>query len=155
ALPIYLAAKGYYSKAFYAVNGTFFNAEKAFRFYGFDEFVDRNKLKLGGDWANLSDMDIVGSVAATGAFRRSGPFFYYILTMQNHGPHPCENFTPESVLQTTLAKNSNFALDCQLNEYLRRARSTSEAFLFVLNELKQIEAATGRPYVLIGYGDHQ
>ena len=42
-----------------------------------------------------------------------------------------------------------------MNEYLRRAISTSDAFELVLKQLKQIERQTGRPFVLLVYGDHQ
>jgi hypothetical protein len=48
-----------------------------------------------------------------------------------------------------------FEQNCELNEYLKRAASTSDAFELVLNQLRQIETRTGRPFVLLVYGDHQ
>ena len=56
---------------------------------------------------------------------------------------------------TTFAAKVSFEENCQLNEYLKRAVSTSDAFELVLNQLREIERQTGRPFVLLVYGDHQ
>lgn len=151
----YLARKGYQTAAFYPVEGSFYNAEKAFRSYGFREFIDGQALRLPSDWGSLIDRDIIKAVVEHGAFKRSGPFFYFVGTSQNHGPHPCRSFESEQQFVTTFAANVSFERNCELNEYLKRAASTSEAFELVLNQLRQIESLTGRPFVLLVYGDHQ
>jgi phosphoglycerol transferase MdoB-like AlkP superfamily enzyme len=151
----YLARKGYQTAAFYPVEGSFYNAEKAFRSYGFREFIDGQALRLPSDWGSLIDRDIIKAVVEHGAFKRSGPFFYFVGTSQNHGPHPCRSFESEQQFLTTFAANVSFEQNCELNEYLKRAASTSEAFELVLNQLRQIESLTGRPFVLLVYGDHQ
>ncbi len=90
-----------------------------------------------------------------GAFKNSGPFFYFIGTSENHGPHPCQSFKSEQQFFTAFVVPVSFEEHCQLNEYLRRAISTSDAFELVLKQLKEIERQTGRPFVLLVYGDHQ
>jgi phosphoglycerol transferase MdoB-like AlkP superfamily enzyme len=155
SLPRYLSKKGYVTKVFYTVAGAFYNADKAFKFYGFDDFIDGKALKLAFNWNEIRDTDLVKRIDEQKAFENAGPFFYYIVTLENHGPHPCVNFTDVSNFLTTFAGEVGFKANCQLNEYLKRAGSTSAAFLFVLEKLKAIEALTGRPYVLLGYGDHQ
>jgi hypothetical protein len=124
----YLARKGYQTAAFYPVEGSFYNAEKAFRSYGFREFIDGQALRLPSDWGSLIDRDIIKAVVEHGAFKRSGPFFYFVGTSQNHGPHPCRSFESEQQFLTTFAANVSFEQNCELNEYLKRAASTSEAF---------------------------
>jgi Sulfatase len=151
----YLARKGYKTAAFYPVEGNFYNADKAFKSYGFREFIDGRALGLPEDWGNLIDRDIIKAVIEQGAFKSSSPFFYFIGTSENHGPHPCQSFQTEQQFFTTFVAPVSFEEHCQLNEYLRRAISTSDAFELVLKQLKEIERQTGRPFVLLVYGDHQ
>lgn len=151
----YLARKGYNTVAFYPVEGSFYNVEKAFKYYGFKKFTDGRSLGLPEDWGSLIDRDIIKAVIEHGAFKGSDPFFYFISTSENHGPHACGSFDSEQQFLTTFAATVSFEENCQLNEYLRRATSTSDAFELVLKQLKQIERKTGRPFVLLIYGDHQ
>jgi phosphoglycerol transferase MdoB-like AlkP superfamily enzyme len=151
----YLVRKGYKTAAFYPVEGNFYNAEKAFNFYGFNKFIDGRALRLPADWGSLIDRDIIKAVIEHGAFKGSEPFFYFIGTSENHGPHPCRSFESDRQFLTTFAAKVSFDQNCQLNEYLRRAISTSDAFELLLEQLKRIERQSGRPFVLLGYGDHQ
>jgi phosphoglycerol transferase MdoB-like AlkP superfamily enzyme len=151
----YLARKGYNTAVFYPVEGTFYNADRAFKAYGFKEFIDGRALGLPEDWGSLIDRDIIKAVIEQGAFKASGPFFYFIGTSENHGPHPCRSFESEQQFLTKFTATVSFEEHCQLNEYLRRAISTSDAFELVLKQLKEIERQTGRPFVLLVYGDHQ
>jgi sulfatase-like protein len=151
----YLANKGYKTAAFYPVDGGFYNAEKAFNFYGFGKFIDGRSLHLPPDWGSLIDRNIIKAVIDHGAFRGPGPFFYFISTSENHGPHPCRSFESDRQFLTTFVAEASFEKNCQLNEYLKRASSTSDGFELVLQQLRQIERQTGRPFVLLVYGDHQ
>jgi len=151
----YLTRRGYYTAAYYPADGSFYGVKKAFQFYGFKDFIDGRDLGLPADWHRVIDRDIVKAISAHGAFERSGPFFYFIATSENHGPHPCQNFRSDREFSTTFAGAASFEQNCQFNEYLRRARSTSDAFEAVLRHLTDVEARTGRPFVLVAYGDHQ
>jgi phosphoglycerol transferase MdoB-like AlkP superfamily enzyme len=151
----YLVRKGYNTAAFYPVEGSFYNVEKAFKSYGFKKFIDGPALRLPEDWGSLIDREIIKAVIEHGAFKGSDPFFYFIGTSENHGPHPCRSFDSEQQFLTRFAAEVSFEKNCQLNEYLKRAISTSAAFELVLKQLKQIERQTGRPFVLLIYGDHQ
>ena len=151
----YLARKGYKTGAYYPVEGGFYNTEKAFRSYGFAEFIDGRALRLPADWGRLVDRDIIKAVIEHGAFESAGPFFYFVGTSENHGPHHCRSFASEQQFVSKFAAKASFEQNCELNEYLKRAVSTSEAFELVLDQLRQIERLTGRPFVLLVYGDHQ
>lgn len=151
----YLLKKGYKTAAFYPVEGSFYNAEKAFNSYGFEKFIDGRSLGLPEDWGSLIDREIIKAVIDYGAFKVSDPFFYFISTSENHAPHACGSFASEHQFLTMFASSVSFDENCQLNEYLLRATSTSVALELVLKQLKQIETQTGRPFVLLIYGDHQ
>ena len=151
----YLSAKGYRTKAFSTVAGTVYNYESAFKHYGFADYTDALALGMSSGWNKFRDREFVAAIDRSGAFDVSGPFLYFIDTKENHGPHSCKNFATASEFSVTYKDNSDFDVNCQLNEYLRRAASTSDAFLGVLARLRDIQAATGRPYVILAFGDHQ
>jgi hypothetical protein len=151
----YLVRKGYRTRTFYSVPGSFYNAEAGFRKYGFADFMDGSALGLPENWERIVDEEIIASSIEHGAFNESGPFFYFLNTLENHGPHPCRHFSDVRQFLTTFQHTDSFEMNCQLNEYIRRAISTSHAAERVLAELKRIEQQTGRPFILLIYGDHQ
>jgi hypothetical protein len=155
SFPKYLTRKGYRSAVYYPVEGSFFNAAAAFRAYGMEEFVDGPALGLPGDWAQIVDRDLVEAIVRHGAFEQAGPFFYLISTTENHGPHVCTADSAAPAFPVRFLAAASDEQTCTLHEYLRRARSTSAAFERVAAELHAIEKRTGRPYVLLAYGDHQ
>jgi len=155
AFPAYLARRGYRTFATYPASPEWLGAGKAFRSYGFQEVLFADDLKLRGDWSE-TDPRLVNRVIAKGALRPSRqPLFAYISTLENHGPHRCEHFHSRAQFVTTFKGGASFAQDCSLNEYLRRARSTVQAMAILHERLTKLEAATGRPFVLLVYGDHQ
>ena len=155
SFPKYLARKGYRTTVYYPVDGSFYNAATAFGAYGMQEFVDGPALGLPADWAQIVDRDLVEAIVRQGAFDRPGPFFYFISTTENHGPHACPSEVAPPEFRVRFQANVPAEQTCTLHEYLRRAVSTSAAFDRVAAELRAVEKRTGRPYVLLAYGDHQ
>jgi hypothetical protein len=155
SFPKYLAQRGYHTAAYYPVDGSFYNAASAFGNYGLEEFVDGPALGLPADWSQIADRDVIQAVIRRGAFQRPGPSFYFISTTENHGPHTCYNEQAVPAFRVRFAGAASPEQTCSLHEYLRRARSTSDAFDAVAAELRATEKRTGRPYVLLAYGDHQ
>ena len=158
SLARYLVSKGYRAKAFSTIEGDTYNYKNAFRKYGFSEFIDAPSLGMTRDWSKMTDRGFISAIKRSGALdvaSEPGPFLYFVDTTENHGPHLCRNFASERDFTTTYEGLSDFQMNCQLNEYLRRAVSTSDAFVDLISALRAIEAATGRPYVVLTYGDHQ
>ena len=156
SFPKYLARKGYRTTVYYPVDGGFYNAAVAFAAYGMEEFIDGPALGLPADWAQIVDRDMVEAIVRQGAFERPGPFFYFISTTENHGPHDCpSDGAAAPAFRVRFQPDASAEQTCLLHEYLRRAESTSAAFERVAAELRAIEKRTGRPYVLLAYGDHQ
>lgn len=155
AFPAYLAARGYEGSAYTIDTASYFGVADAFRHYGFQRFFDRNSLGLRSDWLE-NDRHVVETAIANGAFTTSArPRLVFITTIENHGPHRCVHFRSSSQLGARFAAKADFLQECSLNEYILRAQSTSSALLAVLAQLKRLESVTGRPYVLLAYGDHQ
>jgi hypothetical protein len=155
SFPKYLARKGYRTAVYYPIEGGFYNAAAAFGSYGMQDFIDGPRLGMPADWGQIVDRDLIASIVRQGAFERPEPFFYFISTTENHGPHGCPEAAAPPVFRVRFLAGASAEQTCTLHEYLRRARSTSDAFERIAAELRAIEKRTGRPYVLVAYGDHQ
>lgn len=148
----YLRAKGYDTTAYYSWPGDFYNARAAYANYGFDHFFDSRDLGLGEFG---SDLDVAASVLPRLKTFQHRPAFSYIVLYENHAPHPCKHFTEGSQFEAVFAAPVEFQQNCEFNEYLRRMSSTAQAVEAVDAHLQEVERATGRPYVLVTFGDHQ
>jgi phosphoglycerol transferase MdoB-like AlkP superfamily enzyme len=149
----YLVNHGYRTAAFYSVPGDFYNARYAYKKYGFQSFYDSVDLGLSGWYA--TDAGLIDSVVQKLGPSPEAPFFAYVVTAENHAPHPCVHFTSQEQFVTTLAGAKEFSPNCQLNEYLLRLRSTDQAFRRIVQYLLEVQHNSGRPYVVFMYGDHQ
>lgn len=155
SLATYLKARGYQTLALYPVEGTFYGARAAYAHYGFDRFIDGEDLQIKEPWF-AQDADIMekylGKVAGTD---KSKPLFSYMLTMENHSPHPCTRYSSEKEMPYRFVGETNTRGTCELNEYIARYRSTEAAIAALEQALQAREKETGRPYVLAVFGDHQ
>jgi phosphoglycerol transferase MdoB-like AlkP superfamily enzyme len=165
AFPAYLEAYGYRASAYYSWPGNFYHARQAFLKYGFAQFADVEDLALttGSDFYKRADSRSEGTDAriAAAAVRKMSlipatqPFFAFVGLTENHAPHPCRHFQAEAQFYTRFSKTDDFMLNCALNEYIRRLGSTARAFALLRAFLEERQTKTGRPFVLLGYGDHQ
>jgi phosphoglycerol transferase MdoB-like AlkP superfamily enzyme len=147
----YLKKHGYVTEAFYATRGNFYNAANAYKNYGFDAFFEKVGLN---SWVT-KDEDLIDTVIELSNTEQK-PFFKYIVTIGNHYTTKCENFSSKEQFVTTFKDNNEFNnANCILNEYISGLKSTEQAFLKLVKYLEELEKSTGRPFVLLIYGDHQ
>jgi hypothetical protein len=85
----------------------------------------------------------------------TGPFFSFIDTNGAHSPYPCEHFSAPETFRARFKPPASHLMNCELNEYLSLAEDSATAVKAILARLEQIERTTGRPFVLMIYGDHQ
>jgi hypothetical protein len=149
----YLRQHGYGTLAFYPASGAWLDARRAFTNYGFQRFYDSFDLGRGAG-RKQSDVDIANDVMRLLEESQPAPFFAFVSTNENHSPHPCLHFKKEALV-TTLARTDDFPLNCALNEYIRRMESTAKAFQKLTTYLEGVERQTGRPFVILIFGDHQ
>jgi phosphoglycerol transferase MdoB-like AlkP superfamily enzyme len=153
--PRYLRDQGYRVEAYYGTDASFFNARKAFINYGFERLYEKADLGIEAQGWKATDVEIADAVIGSAARAPDAPFFKFALTLENHSPHDCRNFHKQTDLEARLAGDAPFDYNCQLNEYLRRLRSTERAVAKLLAFLRSVETETGRPFVLLLFGDHQ
>ncbi len=135
--------------------GSFYNAKSAYGYYGFDWFFDSETLGLSGKWS-VADERVIEAVIGASKSEHDSPFFKYILTVANHAPHRCDQFSDvtRQVVQFESAERTD-PRNCVLNEYVHLTDSTGRAFSELVSYLREIERTTGRPFVALLFGDHQ
>jgi hypothetical protein len=152
SIATYMREHGYRTWAFFPHGGDFYNARHAYENYGFENVLD--SFDLGrGSWME-ADRDVAASVQAALGPAPAAPFFGYALLIENHSPHDC--VPPGTAgFPVHFSATADFTPNCALHEYLRRLGSTTAAVQSLIAYLAALETQTGRPYVLLVFGDHQ
>ncbi len=149
SLATYLKARGYQTLALYPVEGKFYGSRAAYGHYGFDRFYDGEDIKIKEPWF-AEDTEIIEKyLAKFNETDKSKPVFSFMLTMENHSPHPCPRFGGEKEMPYRFTGETNARGTCELNEYIARYRSTETAIAMLEQALQAREKTTGRPYVLM------
>ena len=155
ALPAFLKSYNYTTSSLFPIKGVFYNTRSAFLRYGFDHFWDAADLGFANNWTP-PDTDMAHEwVKKTYGFNFTSPFFSYIVTNGAHSPYPCMHFPPGSAFPVNFKSSNDVQMNCELNEYLLLLQNAETAVRLVLERLRAIEDETGRPFVLMVYGDHQ
>jgi len=152
SVAFYLRQHGYRTSAFFPHGGNFYNARNAYANYGFETVLDSEDLGRGA-WME-TDREIAESVRTAMGPAPQAPFFSYVLFIENHSPHDC-GAGDSTGFAVRFADTEEFTPNCALHEYLRRLDSTTSAVQSLQDYLADIEARTGRPFVLLVFGDHQ
>jgi len=152
-LATHLESKGYRTTAFFPHDGDFYNYRRAYQAYGFDEIVDSRDRGREDGWRDTDVQVVEDFVRLTGP-EPGSPFFSYVLLIENHSPHKCD-VASLADMPVLFEGTREFEPNCALHEYLRRLRSTEEALRLLKDYLRRLEARSGRPFVLLVFGDHQ
>jgi len=153
SLATYLGERGYETWAFLGNRGDFYNSRRAYESYGFRKVLDSEDLGSVSGWFETDVAVVESTIQALGS-QPDSPFFSYIVLIENHSPHDCSPGDQRN-LPVRLDGVDDLAPNCALNEYLRRLGSTTRAVEMLLGYLAELEAKTGRPFVLVVFGDHQ
>jgi hypothetical protein len=149
----WLSDRGYRTWAFFPHPGNFYGGRRAYERYGFERVLDNADLGLRSAWEE-TDVRIAATVRERLEPSPDSPFFGYVLFIENHAPHACGLEDPAE-FPVRFADTDDFEPHCALHEYLRRLGSTTEAVQGLVGYLADFEARTGRPFVLLVFGDHQ
>ncbi len=100
------------------------------------------------------DVEMVRQVIKKLPKENKNPFFSYVILLENHGPHDCRknSLNPD---QYRLLNDSDFRKNCEVDEYLARAKSSEVAIKNLESELRKIEHEQHRPFLMVIFGDHQ
>lgn len=152
----YLGAKDYNTIAFFPTIAAFVSSGKTYsRDYGFEKIEDTNTMNF--DRAKMRhgfDRKMMEKVLMRLPKKNDRPFFSYVVLLENHGPHDCrkESLNPDEI---RLLNDDDFRKNCEIDEYLNRAKSTAAAIELLKSELEKIEKDQERPFLIAIFGDHQ
>jgi hypothetical protein len=146
AFPQYLRDRGYDVAAFTPDSPLFFNSERAYKFYGFENYHGN----VGRD-----DLTIMSNALAAERSNPAAPFLKFIIFTDNHSPHRCVADHAATYEKIEFVNKASPEQICALQEYLWRAKSSEKAVSLARAYLAKEQARTGRPYVIAIYGDHQ
>ncbi len=147
----FLKDLGYRSTAFYPVPGNFYSASYGYKNYGFDEFIDSENLNITKtSWDKFSDVEFVAKSFVF--WKNNGPFLKSYVSLENHSPHlNCKDF----FIQYKFFDTNDESINCEMNVYLNRAKNTEKSVSLIRDKLQKIYLKTGRPYLIVIFGDHQ
>ncbi len=151
-LPRALKAAGYKTIAVYPMSGDFINARNAYRYYGFDEFIEGSTYGLAWESSDTDLMQVFDQIY-TREKKEAGkqPLFVFMLTLRQHGPH----MTPLKFLKppynAPLFPMLDKWLNLNLGNYLSRLESSDSA----LAQQEKFLLDSDRQTVLLHFGDHQ
>lgn len=142
----YLQEQGYATSFIHPFSASFYNRDKAYRSYGFDNlyFEDDftvNQTRLGG---YIDDSTLVRQIRTTLEQKSDKPNFIYAVSMQNHGPYT--DTTKYTVKDNRLTAEEQ----AEVGRYLYGISQTDKA----LDELTSYLKTRSKPTVLMFIGDH-
>jgi len=147
-LPAVLREAGYKTTCIHPHPARFFRRDRAFPNLGFDKFVDESEFK-GAEKSGpyISDRAVTDKLIER-LEKANEPSFFFVITMENHGPLHLEGVSgaEERVFYTAEAPTH-----CEdLSVYLRHLRNAD----CEIGRLRHFLRHRSRPYVLCFYGEH-
>ncbi len=152
-LPRRLVEAGYKTSAYYPATGDFYNTRAAYGNYGFQHFFDSRDLALQEEW-HSTDEQLVRAALQHIKADCGAPQFHFLVTNGMHSPYKVRRLRDEHEANGFVDSNDP-ALNGQLRTYLRLLKAAESAVDLIVERLERMQSETGRPYVLIIYGDHQ
>lgn len=152
-LPRVLRANGYRTVAIYPTDGDFLNGRNAYADYGFDAFYGGEQVGLDWESTDADLLRVFQRVYAEEKAKANGqPVFLFMLTLHQHGPH----MTPYAKLRAPynrplFAGKMDDWQNLNLANYLERLDQSDRA----MARLEGILRASGKPVLLVHFGDHQ
>jgi phosphoglycerol transferase MdoB-like AlkP superfamily enzyme len=148
ALPAVLREAGYATSCIHPHPARFFRRDRAFPHLGFERFIDGRHFrgaKEAGPY--VSDESVVKRLLAELRLA-DGPSFFFVITMENHGPLHLEQFQRAEEEEYFHEPPADGCGD--LGVYLRHLRNADRE----LGRLRESLRARRRPCILCFYGEH-
>ena len=148
ALPFLLREAGYRTTCIHPHPARFFRRDRAFPNIGFQRFIDnRDFAQAERTGPYISDAAVTDKLLQE-LDDSNQPAFFFVITMENHGPLHLEQVEPGEIEEFYREKPPDGCED--LTIYLRHLRNADRQIARLRNHL----ASRTRPTVLCFYGEH-
>jgi len=148
ALPFLLREAGYRTLCLHPHPARFFRRDRAFPNLGFERFIDNREFahaKKAGPY--ISDEAVTDKLLQE-LDKAKQPSFFFVITMENHGPLHLEQAGQDEIEELYRTKPPDGCED--LTIYLRHLKNADRQ----LGRLRCYLAARTRPTILCFYGEH-
>jgi hypothetical protein len=148
ALPAVLREAGYHTTCIHPHPAHFFRRDRAFPNLGFDRFLDIRDFRGAGKFGPYVSDEAVTEKLVHELCSEGRPSFYFVITMENHGPLHLEKVSRAEIASYYTSPPPAGCED--LTVYLRHLRNADRQ----LGRLRAFLACRTRPTLLCFYGEH-
>ncbi|MGH6862244.1 MAG: LTA synthase family protein, partial [Phyllobacterium sp.] len=147
SLATFLKSEGYATKAIHPYREWFWNRRNVYQAFGFDSFRSEENLpKLATRGPLVSDAALMDEVIHE-ADDTKGPFFFFAVTLQGHGPYEPNRYKDPSIdVATDVGEGERQTI----KTYAEGAHDADRS----LKKLMDWAAKRKRPTILVFFGDH-
>jgi phosphoglycerol transferase MdoB-like AlkP superfamily enzyme len=147
SLATFLKGQGYTTRSFHPFAGWFWNRTHVYSAFGFDRFLSEEAMPpLAKRGPLASDAALTEEIIAE-AERADGPFFFFAVTLQGHGPYEANRY-PDKI----------FSIEGDLSEPSRGSLETYTVGISdadrSLARLVDWASRRERPTIIAFFGDH-
>ncbi|WP_271894747.1 LTA synthase family protein [Candidatus Phyllobacterium onerii] len=147
SLPTFLKSKGYVTKAIHPYHEWFWNRRNVYQAFGFDAFRSEENLpKLASRGPLVSDAALMEEVIRE-ADETKGPFFFFTVTLQGHGPYEPYRYKDPSI---DVATETGVAEREAIRTYSEGVADADRG----LKRLMDWASKRKRQTILVFFGDH-
>ncbi|MEP7452298.1 LTA synthase family protein [Phyllobacterium sp. SB3] len=147
SLATFFKSEGYETKAIHPYREWFWNRRNVYESFGFDTFMSEENLpKLKARGPLVSDDALMDEVISE-ADKAKGPFFYFTVTLQGHGPYEPNRYKNNRISAATDAGEG----PRQIIETFSEGASDADRSL---KKLMNWASHRKRPTILVFFGDH-
>ncbi len=147
SLATFFRAEGYATRAIHPFSGWFWNRTNVYQAFGFDTFKDVEAMPPLARRGNFtSDMALTKEIMRQ-ADTQSGPFFFFAVTLQGHGPYEVGRYAKNTIG----VEGGLDARDTQvLATYTQGVKEADDS----LKVLMDWASARDRETIIVVFGDH-
>ena len=140
--------QGYTTRAIHPYQAWFWNRGNVYKDFAFDKFMSEETLPPIRKRGDLASDDGLTDEVIKEAETMKKPFFYYVVTLQNHGPYEPNRYRETHV--EVAAKAMSETSRQSLLSYAEGVHDADAAFAKLVDWAKKRE----RPTILVFFGDH-
>ncbi|MGL3605248.1 LTA synthase family protein [Rhizobium sp. G187] len=148
SLATFFESKGYKTKAFHPFQSWFWNRKKVYDALGFQEFHSEETMPVMSKRGQFASDDALTRYIMDEAERTEGPFFFFGVTLQGHGPYEPGRYAKNAVtLDAPMMSPANASA---LATYTQGVKEADDSLKTLMDWAKKRQRET----IIVVFGDH-
>ncbi len=147
SLATFFRSEGYATEAIHPYEGWFWNRTAAYKALGFETFKDVNALPALEMRGNFPADAALTREIIHQADKQTGPFFFFVVTLQGHGPYEAGRYPREAIKVEGLAGAAETRM---LSTFAHGIKESDGAFRLLIDWASRRDRET----IIVLFGDH-